>query len=96
LKERAEAKSRTIAVYDAKLAKTIISLRNGKEFEIDGEWIKDPPVTIIDKIARGVCWKDKLEMEKAEALYKNNIVTLNSIQAILNAYQSINKYQAEF
>lgn len=95
LKERAEAKSRTIAEYDMQLAKTTIALRNGREFEIEGEIIKDPPVTIIDKIAKGICWKAKLEMEMAEASYKNNIVTLNAIQAILNAYQSINKYQSE-
>lgn len=95
LRERAEDKSMSIADYDRKIAQTIISLKNGKIYYIDGEEIQNPPATIMEKIARGICWQAKLNMELADSMYRNVIVTLNSIQAILNAYQSINRHQSE-
>ena len=46
----------------------------------------------MDKLARGICWQHKLEMEKAEALYKSAITNLDATMAQLSAYQSMNRY----
>lgn len=89
LEEQAITKSQTIAEYEKHLAVTIIQLKNGKEIEFEGETIVNPPATIIEKIARGICYQDKLEMDKAEAMYKATITKIQSIQAELNGYQSI-------
>lgn len=89
IKERAERKATAISNYDKALAITIIKLKNGKHMELDNNIIEKPPTTIIDKIAKGVCYKEKLEMEEADALYKCVISNINSVLAELNAYQSI-------
>ena len=70
----------------------LIQLKNGKEFEFEGEKIKSPPASIMEKIAKGICFQEKLNMELAEAQYKNAIVGMSAIQAELNGYQSIYKH----
>ena len=95
LKERAEQKAQTLAEYERKLAVTIISLQNGQSFELDGQYVKEPPATTTEKIARGICWKEKLDMEQAEAGYKAGIVSMQSLEAELNGYQSIFRYLSE-
>jgi hypothetical protein len=92
LKSLAEAKALAISQYERELAVTILRIRNGMEVELDGYHITNPPVTIIEKIAKGKCWEKKLEMEKAEAFYKAEIVNMAALGAELNGYQSINKY----
>lgn len=95
LRNRAEDKANAQANYEKVLAITIIELKNGNPKEIDGNFIKDVPVTICEKIAKGLCWKEKLESDKAEAFYKNLITGIDVIQSQLNGYQSINRYLKE-
>lgn len=95
LRDRARLKATKTSNYDKVLAQTIIKLRNGVEMEIDGEKVLSPQTTIMEKIAKGICWKEKLEMEEAEALYKSALTQLDTVKTIINAYQSISKYQAE-
>jgi hypothetical protein len=85
-------KSNTIAGYDKSLAITLIRIRAGKPVELEGEIAKDIPTTMAEKVARGICWKERFEMEKAEAMYKATVSKLSSIAAELNGYQSINRY----
>ncbi len=92
LRKRSEKKSIAISNYEKNIAITMIKLRNGVEFELDGEKIADPPVTLIEKIARGICYKEKLELEESESLYKSLIVNINAVESELNGLQSINKY----
>ena len=95
LQDRAQRKADTIGEYEKELSKTIMRLRNGDELECDGQWIKDPPVTIIEKIARGICFREKINMELADAEYRNAIEGMKSIQAELNGFQSIYRHQDE-
>jgi len=95
LKDLAITKANAITEYEKKVAITIIKLRNGMEAELEGEVISNPPVTVIDKVSKGMCWQEKLEMEKSEALYKAEIVCMNALQAELNGLQSLNKYVTE-
>lgn len=95
LQSLASLKAESIALYERVLAVTIIRIKNGMEVELDGRHITNPPVTIMERIARGICWEEKLAMEKAEAMYKAEIVSMSALAAELNGYQSINKYIGE-
>lgn len=95
LRELSINKANAIARYEKELAKTIIKLRHGRAIEVDGEVVKDPPATLIEKIARGACDKELLDKDMAEAAYKNAISSLSTIQSELNGYQSIYRYLEE-
>lgn len=92
IRERAERKAKTAAAYDKALAVTMIRLKNGEEFDIDGNLVSKVPTTYMEKVARGICHKEKLEMDEAEALYKSLISNIDSVQSEMNAYQSINRH----
>jgi len=95
LKSRAEAKAETIGIYEKVLAKCLIGLKNGKQYTLEGEIIQNPPATITEKIAKGLCWQEKIEMDKAETLYKNTIEWLRCLQAELNGWQSIYRHLSD-
>ena len=94
-KKRGDRKSLALSNYDRALATTIVKLKNGVEFEIDGEKIVNPPATLIEKIAKGICYEEVLEKEVAEIEYKSLISNLNALQSELNGLQSINRYQSD-
>jgi hypothetical protein len=81
--------------YDKALALTIMRLRNGKEVELDGEKIKDPQAVLIERISRGICWKEKLEVEKASARIDGIKSNIQCVLAQLNGFQSINRNLSE-
>ena len=89
--ERSVRKSKAIAEYDKVLATTIIKLKNGVAIEFEGQTIQDPGATITEKIAKGICWKERLELEQAEGEYKSLITNIETVKAELNGLQSINK-----
>jgi len=95
LEPRAKAKAEAIANYEKALAKKLIQLKNGITFQLDGETIENPPATLSEKIARGLCYDEKIKSELAEAQYKNAVIGLQTIQAELNGLQSINRYLSE-
>ena len=92
LEQAAIDKANTIAAYDKQLGITMIRISAGKPVEIDGEIAKEVKATMAEKVAKGVCWKERFEMEKAEAMYKATTSKLASIEAELNGFQSISKY----
>jgi hypothetical protein len=93
---RAEAKATAIAKLEKSLAVMVIRLKNlGSDeiVEFEGEEIKGPPpTTLVERIAKGMCWKEKLEAEEAEGRYKAAISGMESLRAELNGLQSINKH----
>ncbi len=95
LSHLAESKASTAALYDKNLAMTIVGLKNGKEYELETVKIAEQPTTIIEKVAKGIIWKDKLAMDSAESAYKNAFKIIELTQAQLNGYQSINRYLSE-
>jgi len=84
--------AQTRAEYDKAVAVAIVMLRNGHEYKVGDESIKDPPVSIIDKLTRGICHEEKLAVELAEGMSKACIEKLKAVQAELNGYQSINRH----
>lgn len=95
LAERASIKAVTIAEYDKALALTIIKLRNGIELELEGNKIKNFPATVLEKVAKGFCWQERLAMEEASASYGVAVSGMDSIKAELNGMQSIYRHLSE-
>jgi hypothetical protein len=92
IKSRGEVKADTLTQYEKMIAVTLMKLENGVEFELNGEKIVNPPKSIMDKIARGICNKEKYAMELAETGYKSVLVNLEACMAQTNALQSLNRY----
>lgn len=95
LKFRADDKAKALGEYEKKLAVTILKLRNSESVEFEGETITNPPVSIIEKLAKGICYKESIARDIAESNYKNAIIGLQSVQAIINALQSMLRYVDE-
>lgn len=91
----AEKKAKNTAQYDKTLAMAIVGLKNGKSYDLGEGSFKEESTTLAEKVARGVCWKEKLEMDLAEASYKNVLKIIDLTQSQLNGYQSINRYLSE-
>lgn len=85
LKDRAQGKADAIADYDKCLAVAIIKRKD------EGKY----PATLIEKIARGDCYKQRAAAELAEAQYKLTVTKMNAIQAELNGWQSINRHMGD-
>lgn len=92
LQELAASRAVKMAQYDCQLAVTIIKLRNGVAMKLQDETVKDPPATTTEKIAKGICWQERLDMEQADTEYKLAVKKLDCVQAELNGYQSINRF----
>ena len=92
IKQRTNDKAEKDAEYDRVLAVTIVRLLNNDEMEIEGNKITGVKATNVEKIARGICWKEKLEMEKAEGLLKSAVSNLKSVETQISSLQSINRH----
>lgn len=91
----AQEKAQKIAQYDCQLAVTLIKLKNGHELTLQDVTIKDPPATTAEKIAKGICWQERLAMEQAAAEYQVVASKMKSVEAELNGWQSVNRYLSE-
>ena len=92
LKARAERKAQTKANYHRLLATTILKLQNGKITEFEGEQIEKVSVTNSENLAKGILWKELLEMEEAEGLYKTAFAYIEVTTTQLQGYQTIYKH----
>ena len=79
----AKDKALSISEYDKQLALEILKQKEGQ------------PATICEKVAKGVVYQARYNMEVADALYRNAVTKMESIKAELNGLQSINKYLKE-
>lgn len=76
-----DEKAGTIAAYEKRMAKEIVELKaNGH------------PVTLVEKLAKGKCAKESIEMHTAEAMYKTTMTLIQITMAQLNALQTKSKY----
>ena len=78
--------------YDKEFAKVLIGLKTGKRYMLDDEIIENPPATIMDKIAKGICWQIALERDKAKTNYLLTKANIETSRALLNAEQTKNRY----
>jgi len=94
-KIRAITKADTNGKYYKEKAKAIIKLRNGIEMEIDGLKTTNVSATNAESIARGICYKEKIAKELAEAEYTNAVKGMAALIAELNGLQSLNRHLKE-
>jgi hypothetical protein len=83
------------AAYERQIAITIASLLNGKEYQLDGNSVKNPPNAMLDKLAKGICWEERMEMDRADGDYRNALKIIDITEAQLNGFQSINRHLSE-
>ncbi len=95
IETKGQAKAKAIRDYDRKMAIVLATLRNSETYELAGKTYKQPPVSILEKIAKGICADEIYEKEIAESGYKACISNLTALQAQLNGYQSIFRYLDE-
>lgn len=89
IEAKGKARASAIRVYDMKLAIALATLRNADTYELGGKTYKAPPVSIAEKIAKGLVAQEREAMELAESGYKACISNLEALKAQLNGYQSI-------
>ncbi len=92
LRLRAQDKAQANGEYDKQIAITLLKLRNGEPVTFEGEEVINPPVSIMDKIAKGICYKESIAKDVAESNYKNASLGLQAIQSIINALQSVLRF----
>lgn len=95
IEDKGKAKAKAISDYDRKLAVTLATLRNSENYELAGKSYPAPPITIMEKIAKGICAEERYAMEVAESAYKACISNLNALLAQVNAKQSIYRHLDE-
>ena len=92
IEEKGKSKAKAISDYDRKMAITLATLRNSESYELSGKTYKQPPVSIMEKIAKGICSDEIYAREVAESNYKACISNLEAMKAQLNAFQSIYRF----
>jgi hypothetical protein len=92
LLEFGRKKSNAMGEYEKQIALTLIGLKNGKEYILEGQTIINPPATIMRDIAKGICYQASINADMAEIDYKNLITFMESVKAELNALQSLNRH----
>lgn len=95
IEEKGREKAAAISDYDRQLAVTLATLRNTDNYTLAGKTYPAPPVTISEKIAKGICAKERYDLEVAESAYKACISNLEALKAQLNGYQSIFRHLDE-
>lgn len=85
IETRGTARAKAISNYDMRLGIAIVTLKEEGKF----------PATLIEKIAKKLCAKDREDLELAETGYKACISNLEALKAQLNGYQSIYRHLDE-
>ena len=80
LEDLADKKAVSLAEYDKQMAIKMLLLK------------EKHPVTLVEKLAKGDCSDYRYTMEYATARYKLTLAKIESYQAILNGWQSTNRY----
>ncbi len=86
---KGNARAKAIKNYDMQMAIALATLREGESYELAGRKWQAPPVTIMEKIAKGICAIQREELEIAESGYRASTCNLEALQAQLNGFQSI-------
>jgi len=85
-------KASSASKYKKEVGIRLIKLNNGVVMGIDGNMTEKPPATLSPKIAEALCFQEQFDMDVAEHKYKAIIVKMQSIQAEVNALQSLNRH----
>lgn len=92
IEEKGREKAAAISDYDRQLAVTLATLRNADNYTLAGKTYPTPPISIMEKLAKGICATERYNLEVAESAYKACISNLEALKSQLNGYQSIYKH----
>ena len=92
LEQAAQERALAISHYDRAIALVLLRMKNGLIQKFEGEEVGNVSVTNQEKIAKGICWRERLRLEEAESMYKSLVSNIDSIKAELNGLQSINRH----
>jgi hypothetical protein len=95
LKSRGLNKAMHSAEYEKVIGITMLKLKNNSIKTYEEYPCENLPATLIEKVARLICWEHKLNMDTAEVEYKNAVVGIHAIESELNGFQSINRVQQD-
>jgi len=90
--ERSNARDEAEKEYNKKYAVVLIQLKNKVEFEFEGIKIKEPPAASVKEIAKGICFNEKFNLDKAESMLKIAYKNIETCIAQQTANQSLLKY----
>jgi len=83
-------KAQAIRDYDKKIAIIMLGLREGENYKVGDKQVREPPpVSILEKLAKGLASEEKFKLDLAESAYKSCHTKIEAAKAILNAQQSI-------
>lgn len=89
---KGKARAKAISNYDKRLAISMANLREDENYLLAGKKYSQPPTTLVEKLAKGICEQDRYDLEIAESAYKACISNLDALKAQLNGYQSIYRH----
>ena len=89
---KGQIRATAIKVYDMKLAIALATLREADNYEMAGRKWEAPPVSIMEKIAKGMVAQERYDLEVAESGYKAAAVNLEALQCQLMAFQPLYKH----
>lgn len=92
LRSVGEKEATLSAYYDKSIAVWTMKLLNGVPAELDGVKVVNPQKNQVGKLAKGLCFQEKIDMDLAKAEHKRIAQKLSCIKAELNALQSIYKH----
>ena len=95
VKEVGDKRAEALSAYDKAIAICILRLKANDPVDFEGRQVVDIAVSVMEKVAKGVCWKEKLESEKSEGRFRSIMSHLDTTKAQLNALQSILRYTEE-
>jgi len=93
LPEYENKKALALGEYEKRIAQTMLSVRQGVPMEIDGQVVKWDSVSGIEKICKGICYQESINLDLAESAFKRQLLTIGSIRDKISALQSILRYQ---
>lgn len=92
IREAAQRKADGVGNYRKAVAKTIIQLRQGETFTLDGVEITETSASNVAKVAEGICYNEKIEEDLSDSLYKNVVKGMDALKAELNGLQTKLKF----
>ncbi len=88
-----QQKANTKGDYEMKLAQTMLRLRNKAAVALNDEPVEWKSIGCMEKIAKGIIYRESITLDLAESAYKRQILTIGSIRDKISALQSILRYQ---
>ena len=89
LSDMAHTKAVTAAEYDKSIAVCIMSMNAGKPMTLNGESISGPAKSIMDKLAKGICWKERMDADIADAAYRSHVIKLECCKTSISILKSL-------